>query len=73
MKIEKVESDTWFSRVPMAEGEINGERFVLSLLADASALLLEFPYARYLIKTTDIIEEALKEFYETDSTVDRSR
>ena len=61
MKVEKVEWDTLFLRIPMAEGEVNGKRFVLSMLADASGVLLEFQAERFLIKTIDIVEEILKQ------------
>ena len=59
MKIEKFDSKKEVGRVPLAYGG-NGEKFVLSVLADGSGIVLEFEDDEaYFLPTQELVVELL--------------
>lgn len=59
MKIEKFDSRKEVGRVPLARGD-NGEKFVMSVLADGSGIVLEFEHNEaYFLATQELVAELL--------------
>jgi len=63
MKIEKFDSKTEAGRVPLAEGESsNGEKFIMSVLADGSGIVLELERDEaYFLPTQELVLELLRQ------------
>ena len=63
MKIEKFDSEKGVGRVPLARGDSDGgEKFVLSVLADGSGIVLEFETDEaYFLPTQELVMELLKQ------------
>ncbi len=62
MKIEKFDSSTSIGRVPLASGGSNsGEKFVMSVLADGSGIVIEFEDDEaYILSTQELVKELLR-------------
>lgn len=62
MKIEKFDSKKKVGRVPLARGDNdNGEKFIMSVLADGSGIVLEFEHDEaYFLPTQELVAELLK-------------
>ena len=63
MKIEKFDSKKEVGRVPLARGDSsNGEKFIMSVLADGSGIVLEFEDDEaYFLSTQELIAELLRQ------------
>jgi len=48
-------------RIPLAVGEANNQRFVLSILADGRGIVIEFDNKAYLLPTQEIVAEVLRQ------------
>ena len=61
MKIDKVtECDK--GRLPLAVGDVNGRKFVLSIFVDGSGCILEFDETKkYILRTEEILKQILEE------------
>jgi hypothetical protein len=60
MKIDKVtECDK--GRIPLAVGDVNGRKFVLSIFVDGSGCILEFENDKYILRTEEILKQILEE------------
>jgi len=61
MKIDKFDSNQKIGRVPLVKGGgSNGEKFVLSVLADGSGVVLEFEDDEaYFLSTQELVKELL--------------
>ena len=61
MQIEKVDKCDKY-RIPLAQGEVDGRKFAMSIFTDGTGCILEFDGGKkYLLKTEEIVAEILKE------------
>lgn len=61
MKIEEI-IECKMGRVPLAQGNMGEEQFIMSVFIDGTGFILEFENGKkFVLKTEDILMEILKE------------
>ena len=60
MKLAKIETCK-IARIPLGTGSIDNKSFVISILVDASGVLIEIGDDKYLLSTEEILLEVVKE------------